>query len=335
MSPTDRTSVSRRLRVIATCSQRKRRNPDPALLARNLPEEPVAVRVQDWLGRLRDSTGERLAAIDMYAGDHWSVVRDLETVGTAELEIDLWIVSAGYGLIPRDAIIQAYGATFSAAQHDFVLDRTQGEDRSSALGEWWRSLAGWSGPKPGMPRTLAALARAEPATPLLVIASAEYVAALAGDLAAARDALEEPERLSIASIGGRNGSELSGSLLPGDARVQDWLGGAMQSLNARLAREVVRRNEEWTLRRPEIAEHINRELESRGEFSRPPREPRDDAEVRSFIREALEQDPGARHTPLLRRFRDKGHACEQSRFRRLYQEVTGTPGNSQSEKVTP
>ena len=51
------------------------------------------------------------------------------------------------------------------------------------------------------------------------------------------------------------------------------------------------------------------------------REPVTDDEARQFIREQLHVDPKLKHTPLLRKLRDGGRACEQSRFARLYREV--------------
>ena len=47
-----------------------------------------------------------------------------------------------------------------------------------------------------------------------------------------------------------------------------------------------------------------------------------DEEVRLFIRERRQAEPGAKHTRLLRLFRENGHACEQRRFRTLFLEET-------------
>jgi hypothetical protein len=50
-----------------------------------------------------------------------------------------------------------------------------------------------------------------------------------------------------------------------------------------------------------------------------------DEEVKSFIRESLQQQPSLKHTKLLRDFRTAGRACEQSRFRSLFLQVAGEP----------
>ena len=46
-----------------------------------------------------------------------------------------------------------------------------------------------------------------------------------------------------------------------------------------------------------------------------------DEEVRVFVRNALNANPRARHTSLLREYRQAGYACEQKRFGRLFKEV--------------
>ena len=47
-----------------------------------------------------------------------------------------------------------------------------------------------------------------------------------------------------------------------------------------------------------------------------------DDEVLRFIHLELKKDPSAKCTRLLRRLRDSGRACEQARFKGLFQEVT-------------
>ena len=46
-----------------------------------------------------------------------------------------------------------------------------------------------------------------------------------------------------------------------------------------------------------------------------------DEDVRVFVRNALRANPRARHTALLREYREAGYACEQKRFGRLFKEV--------------
>lgn len=51
------------------------------------------------------------------------------------------------------------------------------------------------------------------------------------------------------------------------------------------------------------------------------RERHGDDDVRAFIIKALDENPKMGWTKLLREWRNSGHACEQKRFRGLYQDV--------------
>ena len=63
-------------------------------------------RARDWICRLSDTSYSPLiAARDLYAGEHWMVARGLPDLAGGE-RIRLWACSAGYGLIPADALVR-------------------------------------------------------------------------------------------------------------------------------------------------------------------------------------------------------------------------------------
>jgi hypothetical protein len=98
------------------------------------------------------------------------------------------------------------------------------------------------------------------------------------------------------------------------------LGGALMSLNIRVAREIFRRG--WPLTHPELAMRIRELCGDASYRRRPERERLTDEQVRKFVREALGTSPSLACSPLLAQLR-RSHqlACEQKRFKRLYGEV--------------
>ena len=84
-------------------------------------------------------------AIDLYAGEHWDVARRLANLSDADTSVELWVCSAGYGLIPASAPSAPYAATFTPGNADSVPDGAEG---ASA---WWNALASWEGPLPQSP----------------------------------------------------------------------------------------------------------------------------------------------------------------------------------------
>lgn len=310
------------LNIVVTCSNRKRLPVPAELQLRNVGSKALAVRAAEWIGRLESTSTERCPAIDLYGGDHWTVVRDLRNVALgASVELTLWVCSAGYGLFPVTAKIKPYAATFSARQPDSVVRSEDQGRHGQVLQQWWNCVSEWRGPCKGEPRTIAEIARSDRDSPLMIVASNDYVKALAKDLIAASDSLRSRELLTIVSAGTDSLDGLSNNLLPADARFETWLEGSRQSLNVRLAREIIRRSGVWGLQTFRLKSELTKRLEAGAMRSVPAREPRSDDEVRTFIVTKLGEDPKAKHSTLLRKLRDRGARCEQGRFRILFFEV--------------
>jgi hypothetical protein len=101
-------------------------------------------------------------------------------------------------------------------------------------GDHWSVVrAGWEGPAPGEPRTLAQLARSAPRSSLLVVASDVYLRAMAKDLQEALGALARPEQLAVLSAGAAGAGPLAKFLLRGRLSVAGWDGARPERLQVR------------------------------------------------------------------------------------------------------
>ena len=297
--------------LIASCTDRKRGEVPDELRLRELPVGNK--RASKWVTRLAHSSSPTKPARDLYGGEHWQLVLELEA---ALLEMgraaDLWVASAGYGLVSADTNLKPYSATFAPREPDSVPP----EDAT----HWWTELCAASHAK--SLQTLVA-----PADTLVVIASAKYLRAMLPDLQAARQTLTDPQQLIVFS--GSQVPELSDSLVRVDSRVQvalqgetdRELRGTKQGLAARAALRLLSRTKTW----PPTTTAIQNAYARLVSDVRPPkahdRERHDDDDVRAFIVAQLEQDARAGWTKLLREWRGRGQACEQKRFRNLYQAV--------------
>ena len=119
-----------------------------------------------------------IAARDLYAGEHWMVACGLPDLAGGG-RIRLWVCSAGYGLIPADAPVRPYAATFTGGHPDSVPG---GADGATA---WWHALSLWEGPSSGQPRSIRELAAKEPAASYPAGAFRSYLHACRDDIAAA------------------------------------------------------------------------------------------------------------------------------------------------------
>ncbi len=313
------------LHIVASCADRKRGDRDGAVRLRDFRTPDARDRADRWWAALRSADGLRTPARDLYLGPYWSVVRDLPSAAAARhLDLRLWIASAGYGLVPLDAPLKNYSATFSSGMPDSVL-RPNDVARGFARCDWWTALAQKPGPVGG-PRTLASLA-SEPGARMLVLGSPSYLTALEHDLVDAVSALGSAEKLIIISgEPGPRSDRLRPSWIASTANLLSELGGALPSLHARLARRLLDEAPEHGIDATELSARWQQIAARAPHPPKIDRAPSSDPQVKSFIRESLRGRPSLTHTRALRNFRAAGRACEQARFRDLFKSVQQARG---------
>ena len=303
-----------RVHVVVTCSHRKSRPVPSRLRLRTVTGIRMSTRVQSWTQRLSDERVPTVRALDLYAGEHWTLVRELTGNGApGKPQVSLWVCSAGYGLVPAGAQLRPYSATFSSGQPDTVPGGRVG------LTEWWAALGEWAGPAEA-PRSIAQLVATDPAARVLLVLSANYLAACRDDILDAVEAMDSVN-LSIVSAGAKGPGDLVEFVLPGDARLQSALGGTRQSLNVRIARHLL---DKGIVSHAEMRDLLAELLAAQPALLTYNRARMTDAELRSFIRRRLRREPDATHTTILRALRDSGRACEQGRFAALFASTKAT-----------
>jgi len=278
-----------------------------ALRLRVLNHLAPSARMKTWVRRLSHNSAPTIPAVELYAGEHWEVARHLCDSDARGIPVELWVCSAGYGLIPAAAELLPYSATFSVDSPDAIPDGNAGAAR------WWAALQSWDGPA-AAPRSLAALVEDDPSSRVIVALSAPYVRACRLDLISAAVSAR-PGQFSVVSAGTKRDADLTPYLLPVDARLQHVVGGTRQALNVRAVSHLLTVG---------ATSHADMEASLTVLLAKQPPVPRyerrraSDAEVRTFIRRRLRADNTATHSRLLREFRNSDRACEQSRFADLF-----------------
>jgi len=297
---------ARRVRVVVTCTLRKSSPVPRSLRLHTVPGVRLSTRFRHWTERLTNAEVPSRPALDLYAGEHWTMARRLlDDQSQTAAAIDLWVCSAGYGLIPATMPIVPYSATFAPG----ALDSVPGPATN-----WWAALGDWEGPAEG-PRRLVDLAASDPSARYLFVLSAAYLRACHDDACQAAEKLNGSGRLSILSAGTKRDLDLSDVLLPADARLRAVLGGTLQALNIRAAEHLLKAG---LVDHDDMADSLRRLLAEQPPPRRFNRRRVSDAEIRSFIRDRTRVDPTATHTKLLREVRAANYACEQARFASLF-----------------
>lgn len=299
------------------CADRKRAAAGAPVRLGAIKPGSAAERCAAWWRSLSAAKADT-AARELYAGDHWAVGRELPGAArTSGFAPRLWVASAGYGLVPEEARLAAYSATFAADSPDTVLSPAESpRERSQS---WWRELGRRRLLGHDDPRSLADLAvRAAPGATLMVVASPTYVAALERDLEEALAARRNLRLLLITSAPGPKAEQLADFWIPSTANLRMELGGALTSIHARVARRLLEQFDPSTLDAESARGYTRRLADRAPKLPTIDRRRGDDQQVRSFIQSALRRDDRLTHTQLLREYRASGFACEQRRFRDLF-----------------
>jgi hypothetical protein len=310
------------INVVVTCTKRKRLSPKRELQLRSVKGRSLVEKNKLWLLRLKKALGEKTSARDLYAGDHWSVVRALDRAAAdSKLSVNIWICSAGYGLVGLDAKLHPYAATFAVGFADSITRGMPKLDPGESAKEWWALLTKWQGPTTGSPRSIAGLAKIDPNSPLLVVASPNYLIALENDLLKAAKSLKGVGRLMIVTSASQRVSQLSEYCLPCSAVLQRVVGGARTSLNVRLARRLLEQIPSDEFNYSTAYKKLKRLIRQQPKCKRKARLKTNDEAVEKFIAKAFGSDQGAGCDALLKDLRASGRACEYSRFRSLFRRI--------------
>ncbi|MDY7231533.1 hypothetical protein [Hyalangium rubrum] len=315
--------MSSHIHIIASCTDRKRRGKAVPLRLGDIPKG--SRRLESWWTALSSDPSPKLTATDLYVGDLWSVTCDLPLVAQHAWQVAyLWVASAGYGLVPADAVLVPYSATFRRGVADSVHVGAAAE-AAGALQSWWEGLAKHPGPVAGAPRRIMHLAERSPRSTILVVASPMYLTAMANDLVETRAALSSPDRLVIVSSGlTPDAAILEENLVQSVAELQHLVAGGRTSLHARVARKLLEALPPEHLNAPTAQAMCADWVRACPSLKQYDREKQRDVQVLQFIRSRLTQEPSLSHSRLLRELRASGRACEQGRFRELYLSVKPT-----------
>lgn len=288
---------------------------------RGFRDRDLETRAERWWAELTQGSAS-IAAEDLYIGPYWATVRALkETAATRRFAINLWVASAGYGLLHSTSPVRPYSATFAPNVADSVIrpgDRSRGFDAKG----WWRALSAFKVPGASAPRRLAVIAKRDPKARFLVIGSPAYVGALEEDLLALASLLKDPHQLVIVTgAPGPRAEPLRELWVESSARLLRKVEGSLPALHARVARQILDEAPEFGFNAAELRARWAAISKRSPKAMKPQRTVTTDDEVKEFIRTTLRQNPSGKQTRLLHDFRASGRACEQKRFKGLFEDV--------------
>lgn len=303
--------------IILSCTNRKRTNgcPGNRRLRDIFPAGP-GLRAASWIEAV-STVPSWGPARELYLGEYWKAGLELSAESARRRSTEVYVASAGLGLVQSDAQVPGYAATFTRGHPDSVLLGEMGSP-TAVRREWWEALAEWVGPGDrGAPRRLSDLA-ATPGANLLVCVGPDYIDATADDLRDTQKVLGDDRLVIVASGDAPEGLAEAWVKCPGQLRMR--FGGSMSSTGVRAARAMLERlDPDEPLGARQARGLIKVFLRNTKPLPLFGRDRLSDDDVLAWIRADAQAHPGTTNkTAALRRLRNEGRACEQSRFGRLY-----------------
>ena len=204
--------------LIVTCTRRKTVPAGDALF----PDERDAGRAYGvWLERLAQARrgSPPMTAGELYTGQHWSRAAAVAARNGAEM----WVISAGLGLLHISDPVVPYEASFSSMP---FCHRTH-----------WERLT-TRPPSERRCASLKTLMHARPDDRFVVAASPVYLRAVESDLLAGRGGLSAPEQLQVVTSKGYQG-ELKDNVRYTNAGMMKALNTNMTGLNISYALQLI------------------------------------------------------------------------------------------------
>lgn len=311
------------VQLVVTCTKGKRVEIDDQLAIRNYPNQTLEERIDSWSTNLRTLPLEARRAYDLYSGSHWKTIRTIhdQFKSVQKGSVDIWICSAGYGLVNIDSYLKPYAATFSPNQEDFVGVDIRDAAKSSINSTWWKGISKFNLTNEENPRSITTLMKLNPDDIFLFCLSPTYLDVIYEELNVGKKILTEAENLMIVSTGTATSSSKNDDphILPTDGRIRGLVGGNYGSLNAKIVHMMLKDRSRYKLTLAQQTERLFSLTNSLDPADTPTRVTLSDEEVDLYLRTNLAAQGLRSKTFLLRQLRDSGFACEQKRFYKLYE----------------
>lgn len=303
--------------IITTCSSRKLHGKVDRLDLRAVHPGDMRAVVDEWHRAVSLSSGDPYPACDVYRGRAFSEAkRAAEIVGG-----ELWIVSAGLGLLRANELIPIYDLSVTGGGENDVREKILGTFIDE---DWWSNINRefWGEDKPISKMVIRAPAR------IYVFAlSSKYYRLVEDDLLSIPPM--DRKRLRFVGLGMEKvvDKALLPYLLPYDSRFDgpdSPIRGTRSDFAQRAARHFV---QELVARGvnglEEQKKTISRLMEKWHAPMQPGRESMTDEKILAYIRKKAKEAPKCGNSRMLRALRDSGFRCEQNRFKGLYCRATG------------
>jgi len=298
------------INIISSCTSSKKYLPSDLLKLANIDDNLLLEDASElWIKNININESPQYKASQLYKGGVWKVTLDIKDILSTKLKTDLYIASAGYGLIHSDKKIYSYDCTFSSGDSNSISKFNNPQDDPSNI-LWWDNINTF----------------ASDSFPLdsyfFIILPHDY-------LVASQNFIQEiiyryDKKVFIFTANQKPiPNFMEQHVIKFDSRFNSFQTGVMINILQRavfwLSKEIVMKN--IPLVHKDLQTHIDMKLTQYKAFTMPVRKQLTDEEIYKKIRLMILYNNISSATQGLKYFRQLGFACEQKRFGKLFSEV--------------
>lgn len=275
---------------------------------------PSSVLVNSWCNALNEaiSTSATVSVEDLYKGGHWATAKAILN----DYPIDLWVLSAGIGLLHHKDNVVPYKATFAVGYDESIPLYSQEYVGKSFHRTWWKEITNRSIFKSKHPTSILDLMKKNKKDYYIICGSPDYINAIELDIISGLEYLVDARKQLLIITSKKINDRLSTYLFQTNQNMAQWLKCNMLMLNISVAKYFVK---EFTSKQfgdlNEFSNNLCEELKQLPDREVKKGIRRSPEEVKSFILKLMEQNPSISATHALREFRDSGNSFEEKRFR--------------------
>lgn len=275
---------------------------------------PSTVLVNSWCNALNEalSTSANVYVEDLYKGGHWATAKAILN----DYNVDLWVLSAGLGLLHYKDKVIPYKATFAVGYDESIPLYSQEYVGKSFHRTWWKEITTRSVFQSKHPASISALMKKNKKDYYIICGSPDYINAIELDIINGIEYLIDAKKQLLIISSKKISSRLDSYFFKTNHNMAHWLRCNMLMLNISMAKYIVR---EFTVSQlndlNEFSHNLLEELKALPEREIKKGVRRSPEEVKSFILNLIQKNPDLSATHALREFRDSGNSFEEKRFR--------------------
>jgi len=303
------------INIIASCTSGKKYPSSNLLDLSNMDDNLLLENASEsWAKSIYINNSPLYKASQLYKGAAWKATLEIKDILSSKIKTDLYIASAGYGLIHSDKEIYSYDCTFSSGDSNSISKFSNHLDSPSNM-LWWDQINTFS--SESFPHD----------SYFFIILPHDYLLAAQNFIQEIIHKYNEKVFIFIANKKSIP-SFMNQNIVKFDSRFNSFQTGVMTTMLQRavlwLSNEISSKN--IPLTHNDLQYHVDMKLARYKTFTMPVRKQLKEKEIYEKIRLMILYNNISSATQGLKYFRQLGFACEQKRFGRLFNEVKSELG---------